>query len=793
MTAFVDVQLIEGLGLPYVPGAEAALLDGGLDPLFKDAWEGLVAIFPGLSLQPLFDDLPVEQLADLLDAVRIGGEEPPDPFLWFTLPCDESLVDALVPAVQALPMIAFAGQRPEVFPAGTVSYGTNPDTAVTQQIQPAPHGVDAIYAWDVAKGTGDGVRIVDIENGWFLGHDELISANIRKLSVFGSFNEDHGTSVAGILVGADNGVGTIGIVPNAALNLITLNRGLTNNYAAAILVAAASLGSGDILLLELAQVFLLGGGPDILPEAHPPVQLAIDLATKRGVTVIELAGNALVDLDAEPSLAHTRPDSPTFSGAIVVGAGVLTRTSTWSRMFSTFGSRVDCFAAGSNVRAPTSGKADSYDPDFRGTSSASAIIAGAAASLQAMTRAATGATLAPADVRRLFRNAALGTLPTNPLGARIGPMPDLRKIVRAQGLARVLPVGAAATGGGGLLIVHLDADNRMLRRHFSFFAGWGQPIPSPSPNDLFELTAAQPAVTSTEQVDPLARLKFDAFFSGPGGIHHMFWDTLDQAGDVSRPIAPVTVAAQGRALAVVRGLPNVVVIAAISPEGRLIVVTGDPEVLLAGLSTPLVLDRVGSYRRVAGPAIVSRAAGFADIVAIEDGGALSWFTGNLFATIGTGWSRGATDPAAVQFEPGARPALLHTGDLLLAAAVGSEGWLRVTTIDPAARTMDVPVEVDVQVTIDTSGPVALAVAGQNVVVLGVDTEGLLRAATRPIAGGTWTPLLPVLSPIAISPLGGVAAVSLDLGVMAIVVGVDGIVRSSLSLDGLIWLPLLPLP
>jgi hypothetical protein len=79
------------------------------------------------------------------------------------------------------------------------------------------------------------------------------------------------------------------------------------------------------------------------------------------------------------------------------------------------------------------------------------------------------------------------------------------------------------------------------------------------------------------------------------------------------------------------------------------------------------------------------------------------------------------------------------------------------------------------------------------VALAVDTQGTLRASTRPIAGGSWTPLLPVLSPIAISALGGVTAVTIDIGVMAIAVGVDGTVCSAISLDGLIWSPLVPMP
>jgi hypothetical protein len=642
--------------------------------------------------------------------------------------------------------------------------------------------------------------VADIEGGWRLDHVELVAANIRTLSVFGSAQVDHGTAVAGIVVGGDNGVGTIGIVPNAEFDLITDDRGAgasPSSLAQAILVAARALSAGDVLLLEIAQPFFAPAtGPDILVEADPAVQTAIGIATRRGATVIEPAGNGGVNLDAFAFLAHTRPGSPVFidSGAIVVGAGELTPPllDSWSRTFSSFGSRVDCFAAGSNILAPSSSSTTALQ-SFGGTSGASAIAAGVAASLQAMTLASAQAALAPADVRRLLSTAALGTLPQNPLGARIGSMPDLRSISRAQGLVRVLPVGAAAIGGNALLTVHLDADNHLVRRHFTLLTGWGQPIPTPPPSDQFELTAAQPAVTSSEEVDPILRLVFDAFFSGPGGIHHIFWDSLDQVGDVSTPIVPFAAVAQGRAVGAVRPLLNLVVLAAISPDGRLVVITGDPDVLLAGTSSPLVLDNVGAYRRVAGPTIVSRAAGRADIVTIEDGGGLSWFTGNFPVTIGTGWSPRFTEPSGIAFDPGARPALLAVGDVLLAAAVGTDGSLRVATIHPATRTVDAPVEVDPSVAIDTFGPVGLGRAGQNFVALGVDKQGVLRAATRAVAAGAWTPLLPVLSAIPLSPLGGVTAVTIDIGIMAIVVSLDGVVCSSVSLDGLIWPPLVPLP
>jgi hypothetical protein len=803
MTALIDVRLIEGLGLPYVEGAEAGLLDSALDPIFNDAWQAFVAAFPGLTLTPLFNSVPIEQLVDLVDGVRVSGDEPPNPFLWFTLLCDDAEVDAIIAAVQALPMVNLAEQRLEGVPAATVSYGTNPDAIITLQIQPSPFGVDAIYAWQVAGGAGDGAHIADIEGGWRLDHDELIAARIRRISVFGSREVDHGTPVAGIVVGSDNGLGTIGIVPNAEFGLITADRGpgIGNNIAASIMLGIAQLEAGNVLLMELALPFVPGNAPEIFVEFNSGVQLAIALATRRGITVIEPAGNGGKNLDGFGFLAHTRPGSPTFvdSGAIVVGAGELNlATNTWARTFSSFGSRVDCFADGGTVRAPSSVSTNTYR-FFGGTSGASAIIAGVAGSIQSMSRAAGKGPLAPADVRRLLRSALLGTLPDDPLGAKIGPMPDLRKITRAQGLARILPVGAAVIGGDALFIVHLDADNRMVRRHFTFFSGWGQPIPSPtldgsvSPSDSFELTAAQPAVTSSDEVDPIDRLVFDAFFSGPGGIHHMFWDSRNQSGDVARPIVPNSAVAQGRAPAAVRPLIDLLMLAAINAQGRLVVFTGDPQILLSATSAPVVLDAIGMYRRVAGPTIVSRGAGLIDIVAIEDGGSLNWFTGNVTATNATAFSAPIPDASGVQFDPGARPALIVTGNSLLAAAVGSDGTLRAITIDPVTRTIASPVVIDASVSIDTSGPIGLGRTAANLVALGVDKEGLLRAATRAIGGGNWTPLLPLLSLRKISSLGGVTGVSIDLGVMAIAVSVEGIVCSAISVDGLVWSPLVPLP
>src|SRR5262249_13200301 len=158
------------------------------------------------------------------------------------------------------------------------------------------------------------------------------------------------------------------------------------------------------------------------------------------------------------------------------------------------------------------------------------------------------------------------------------------------------------------------------------------------------------------------------------------WDSLNQSGNVSAPIAPRTAAAQGHALAAVRPRVQLVALAGISPEGRLVIITGDPQILHSGTSTPIVIDPLGMDRRISGPAMVSRGTGLADVVAIEDGGSLNWFTGVFDPVTGAQFSGPVTETSGVQFDPGARPALISTGSLLLAAAVGTEGSLRVASI-----------------------------------------------------------------------------------------------------------------
>jgi len=163
----------------------------------------------------------------------------------------------------------------------------------------------------------------------------------------------------------------------------------------------------------------------------------IELATKKGIIVIEPAGNGDTSGDPvgnnlddfknarENKVLDRTPGNAEFkdSGAIMVAAA--SDRNGHSKMKSTnFGNRIDCFAWGENVFT-TNNPAElpgPYLPDFNGTSSASAIIAGAAIVVQSIVEASGKPRLSPAQMRDILSQNGTS-------GNRIGVMPNLKKII----------------------------------------------------------------------------------------------------------------------------------------------------------------------------------------------------------------------------------------------------------------------------------------------------------------------------------------------------------------------------
>jgi len=309
----------------------------------------------------------------------------------------------------------------------------------------APQGIDARWAWTQAGGEGQGVGVVDLEQGWRLGHEDLAGKaptlifNANRDGV-GTYVGNHGTAVMGEIGADDNTRGVVGIAPSlVSLRATSHFDGATALHVAdAAIAALPTMAAGDILLLEVQR------GAQLLPTETDLGDFdAVRLATARGVIVVEAAGNGGMDLDAWTDAAgrfRLRRGHADFrdSGAIMVGAALspLVGGNSHARAnFSNFGARIDCYGWGENVTtagygdlSPTAGLDASYTGTFNGTSSASPIVTGAAALTQSMYRTATGTRLSPGQMRAILSNPANGTPQAAVPAGAIGSMPNLRQI-----------------------------------------------------------------------------------------------------------------------------------------------------------------------------------------------------------------------------------------------------------------------------------------------------------------------------------------------------------------------------
>jgi serine protease len=326
------------------------------------------------------------------------------------------------------------------------------DVLAAQQgyVDAAPDGIDARWAWTQPNSAGIGVGLVDLEQGWIPGHEDLAAAgptlvfNDNRHGV-GTYIGYHGTAVLGEIIGVDNTRGVVGIAPSVSyVRMVSHYEAATNtalHVADAIVSAITNMNAGDVLLLEVQRSFL----PTETDSADFD---AIRLAVANGIVVVEAAGNGNEDLDAwvnGSGLTILNRGSIHFrdSGAIMVGASVST-TPHDRASFSNFGSRIDCYAwgedivtagysnRGSNISLGGDGTAtlnDDYTSSFGGTSGASPIIVGAALTLQGMYKATALTLLSPLQMRSLLSDPATGTPQGGGVAGNIGVMPDLRAII----------------------------------------------------------------------------------------------------------------------------------------------------------------------------------------------------------------------------------------------------------------------------------------------------------------------------------------------------------------------------
>jgi subtilisin family serine protease len=472
----LHLKLQEGSGVRLRDGTFVSITGRDVGALRE-----VLTQYPGTQVERMFSRPEAELAADerLLEAKT--GKDLADLNLWYRLVVGAGAApEALVDALNRLDIVEIA--YPEPLP---VPPPVTPDYEDDQgYLDEAPGGIDAELAWTRGPGgRGSGVKVVDIEYWWNFDHEDLSKA-VGALIPNGTpavpdwpdieddllYVRNHGTAVLGEMVADRNGLGVSGIVYAADLAVINAYN-VEDGYdlADAIDLARANTDAGDVILIE--QQTSGPSAPCGYPDApYIPVEYymvwfdAIQTATAAGRVVVEAAGNGDCDLDHGDyggAFDRTMWDS----GAIIVGAGAAPgctappRSRLW---FSSYGSRVDLQGWGECV--VTAGYGDKqggpesewYTNWFSGTSSASPIVAGAAAAVQGQTLATSGGVLTPAEMRG--RLVTTGTPQDTSVGGHIGPLPNLASaLARPVGGIAELPGVSGSSGGNYVAVAGLAA------------------------------------------------------------------------------------------------------------------------------------------------------------------------------------------------------------------------------------------------------------------------------------------------------------------------------------------------
>jgi hypothetical protein len=298
-----------------------------------------------------------------------------------------------------------------------------------------------------AGGLGDAVVIADIEYGWDHDHEDF--DGVPRTSAWGAdsgYYAFHGTSVIGQLVGVDNGYGVVGAAPGAAVMPISpYNQVGSYSIAEAVWGAGGLLQPGDVLLIE-QQTYCPWGGSYCPVEVDDATFDAIAAAVALGIVVVEPGGNGGEDLD-DAAFDGIFDRTLRDSGAILVGGGSSPYSGreprSWYSFGSSYGSRVDVQGWYDSIVTTTNGDnggyfADLWFPDedplraytrsFGGTSGASPMVAAAAALVQSTAITRGEGPWSPWELRAAL--VATGTPQPADDPARIGPQPDLRRLLR---------------------------------------------------------------------------------------------------------------------------------------------------------------------------------------------------------------------------------------------------------------------------------------------------------------------------------------------------------------------------
>lgn len=210
-------------------------------------------------------------------------------------------------------------------------------------------------AWDVlaaqAVGRGAGVRVAVLDTGLDADHPDLasnVNATLGRSFITGEPWQarsgtffHHGTAIAGVIAAADNGLGVVGVAPDAELVAVKVVSEITNRGSAAALIQgivyAADIDA-DVINMSLGTGLTLRDGEPAAKLWTAFVRAAV-YAHQRGATLVAAAGNDARDLDADQDARQIPAQLP---HALAVTA---TAPSGWAL---DFGTDLDVFTSYSN-------------------------------------------------------------------------------------------------------------------------------------------------------------------------------------------------------------------------------------------------------------------------------------------------------------------------------------------------------------------------------------------------------------------------------------------------------------
>ncbi|WP_313376845.1 S8/S53 family peptidase [Chishuiella sp.] len=316
-----------------------------------------------------------------------------------------------------------------------------PDLESYQSYIESNPGLDFKYAWSIGI-AGQNINVLDVEYGFKKSHEMLSNLENVQLEKDTKLNDllidstsayynylDHGTAVSSIMVSSNNKIGLIGStykIKEFTCYLEWTEDGYDRVEAVASAISDAN--KGDIIIYEMQTP---GENNNyVTAEYNKVIWDLTKTATDAGIIVIAAAGNGNENLDGDYYKEYMNRGN---SGAIIVGAG--SNDTTHSRLyFSTYGSRIDLQGWGENVVAAGYGDWVKYNNKsnrtytlFNGTSSATPLVASAAALIQSYYFEQTGEYLTPKEMKKLLIETAIPQ--GGDISKNIGPLPNVKAAI----------------------------------------------------------------------------------------------------------------------------------------------------------------------------------------------------------------------------------------------------------------------------------------------------------------------------------------------------------------------------